>query len=334
MTPREAITFVRSPLGAFIAFLLLLMISYFLFVGTQTGSDPALPVRAMSQQDDDGSRQVVETVHREMAAFHPPGNVAPEGKPSPALPSRPSGSGKTLPPISLFAESPGQSPQPLEGLYAPFGRLIRCQLIVTVDSSQIATPIIGLVTDDVYHDGNLIIPAGTEVHGSARVDRSRERIASNSQWTLVWQTGEELPLNGIALDREDELGDGGWSITDGSAGLRGKLLKSDDLGEIKLFAATFLSGAASSLTEREQTLFGSRAAPSLRNAPLSGAQEVLNTYAKQLFDTIAREGFYVRVPAGKQFYLYVTEPIELSRSMIGSTRNALQRPGQSHAEAP
>ena len=32
------------------------------------------------------------------------------------------------------------------------------------------------------------------------------------------------------------------------AGLRGELLKSDDLAEVKLFAATFLSGAASGLT--------------------------------------------------------------------------------------
>ena len=54
--------------------------------------------------------------------------------------------------------------------------------------------------------------------------------------------------------------------------------------------------------------------PSLQNAPLVGAQQVLNTYAKQILDTIQRDGFYVRVPAGKQFYLYVTQTIDRKKS--------------------
>ncbi len=105
--------------------------------------------------------------------------------------------------------------------YAPFGRLIPCALIVTVDSSSIQTPIIGLVTEDIYHNGRLIIPAGTEVHGKAQTDRTRERIASGDNWTLVWSSGEELRLSGIALDREADPSGDGWAITDGSAGLRG-----------------------------------------------------------------------------------------------------------------
>jgi hypothetical protein len=110
-----------------------------------------------------------------------------------------------------------------------------------------------------------------------------------------------------------------YTITDGSAGLRGRLVKTDDMAEIKLFAATLLSGAASSLTDREQTIFGSITSPTLRNAPLKGAQDVLGTYAKQIYDSIQRDGFYVRVPAGKQFYLYVTQTIDNSDATAGGT---------------
>ena len=126
----------------------------------------------------------------------------------------------------------------------------------------------------------------------------------------------------------------GWGITDGSAGLRGELLKSDDLAEIKLFAATFLSGAASGLTEKEQTLFGSQAVPSLQNAPLVGAQQVLSTYAKQILETIQRDGFYVRVAAGKQFYLYVTQTIDRSKAVIGGTRLAAIKSTDEEKEDP
>ena len=207
--------------------------------------------------------------------------------------------------------------------FAPFGRLIQCELIVTVDSSLINTPVIGLVTENVYHHGHLIIPVGTEVHGSAQVDRVRERIASDGRWTLVWQSGEELRVSGLALDREKDANDDGWGITDGSAGLRGRLIKRDELAEIKLFAATLLSGAAEAFTEKRATAFGSFAVPSLTNAPLEGAQSVLDRYASQIQQSIERDGFYVRVPAGKQFYLYVTQTMDRADAKLGGDHTAI-----------
>ena len=325
MSPRSAIKFFRSRTGAFLLFLLLLGIGYYFVYGFGIPNVSALvkPIVKGSEKPE-RKAQVVETVTRDMTAFNPPKELPPPATPVP-LPERkkqepPPG----LPPISLYAETAGTE-KPVETLgidYAPFGRLAQCELVVTVDSSSINTPIIGLVTDDIWHNGRLIIPAGTEVHGTAKVDRVRERIASSGNWTLVWQGGEELTVSGLALDREKQADGTGWGITDGSAGLRGELLKSDDLAEIKLFAATFLSGAASGLTEKEKTIFGSQTAPSFQNAPLVGAQQVLNTYAKQIFETIQRDGFYVRVAAGKQFYLYVTQTLDRSKAVIGGTRLA------------
>ncbi len=111
----------------------------------------------------------------------------------------------------------------------------------------------------------------------------------------------------------------GWAITDGSAGLRGEVIKSDNLADIKLFAATFLSGAAGALTEKQQTVFGPINSPTLNNAPFAGAQAVLQTYAQQIFDSIQKDGFYVRVPSGKQFYLYVLQTIDAADASLGGT---------------
>jgi hypothetical protein len=193
------------------------------------------------------------------------------------------------------------------------------------------TPIIGLVTENIYHAGKLVIPAGTEVHGTAQTDRQRERIASSSSWTLVWQSGEELHLRAIALDREFSGDQEGWGITDGSAGLRGRIIKSDNMAEIKLFAATFLAGAADALTEKQQTVFGPINSPSLNNAPFEGAQKVLAVYAKHIYDTIQKDGFYVRVPSGKQFYLYVLQTIDRAEAMIGGSEKPFVVEEQSSA---
>jgi len=208
--------------------------------------------------------------------------------------------------------------------------LIPCETVITVDSASIQTPIIGLVTENIYHAGRLIIRAGTEVHGTAQTDRSRERIASGTSWRFVSQTGEELGLKAIALDREfdNNTNQTGWGITDGSAGIRGRIIKSDDMAEIRLFAATFLSGAANALTEKEQTVFGTIETPSLNNAPFKGAQQVLAAYAQRIYESIQRDGFYVRVPSGKQFYLYVLQTIDAEDARVGGVETSSESEGK------
>ncbi|MBL9207339.1 MAG: TrbI/VirB10 family protein [Opitutaceae bacterium] len=236
-------------------------------------------------------------------------------------------------PISLFSSAAASGEKvELSTTYAPYGRLIPCETVVTLESSKLDTPVIGLVTEDVWHDGRLIIPAGAEVHGRASVDRARERIAISGKWVVVWRDGSplngtELVLSGIALDREKDDTTGEFGLRDGSAGLVGTLVKTDNWQEIKLFASTFLAGFASGLQElREQgTAFGGLAqvpVASGRNAALQGTSDVLNAYARQIQETIARDGFFARVPAGKQFYLYVTETVDVARGTRGNVANA------------
>jgi len=334
INPRNAINFFKSPVGAFLLFCFVLAVLFFACKRFLPGATKPPPlVYSTKTAAAAASKQTMQTFQN--TNYSPVVNVPPPeataaapvaAAPDPASLRQPEKQINHAPPkpevlpISLFAAAPQSEPKQLSQNYAPYGRLIPCELIVTVDSSSIQTPIIGLVTEDVYHDGRLIIPAGTEVHGRAETDRSRERIASSGGWTLVWQDGKELRLSGIALDREADPNGDGWGITDGSAGLRGRVIKSDDMAEIKLFAATFLSGAASAFTQTQPTVYGSQIMPTLQNAPLTGAQSVIEAYAKQIYDSIQRDGFYVRVPAGKQFYLYVTQTIDESDATVGGTR--------------
>lgn len=327
MNPRNAITFLRSPTGVLLTFVVLL-IGAIIFVKGFYDPNKGKPAAATTPvEKTNKTSQVMQTIQHELVPFKPP-HANPTPIQMQSAGRQPQEINDAFTPISLYAESAAAEPErkPLGKFYAPFGRLIPCELIVTIDSSSIQTPIIGLITEDIYHDGRLIIPAGTEVHGTAQADRKRERIASNGGWTLVWQTGEELHLDGIALDREKNQDGQGWGITDGSAGLRGQVLKTDNLAELKLFAATFISGAASALTVNQQTVYGSQLVPTLQNAPLKGAQDVLGAYAQQILDTIQRDGFYVRVPAGKEFYLYVTQTIDKSDAVVGGTRFIVTEP--------
>lgn len=343
MNPRSVINFFKTPSGAFLGFCVILTIIFFGVKRFLPGATkPAPLVYSTKAAAADASKQTMQTFQNtnyspvpNLPSADVPAATVPTGATAPAkhiaakAPAKPE-----VLPISLFAETPTSAEQkPLSKNYAPFGRLIPCELIVTVDSSSMQTPIIGLVTENIYFGGRLLIPAGTEIHGKAQTDRTRERIASSGGWTFVWQDGRELRVSGIALDREFDPDGTGWGITDGSAGLRGQVLKSDDMAEIKLFAASFLSGVASAFTENQQTVFGSEALPTAKNAGLQGAQTVIQAYAQQIYDSIQRDGFYVRVAAGKQFYLYVTQTLDVSDASVGGTRFAPDEFTQTNSSA-
>ncbi|MCB1123560.1 MAG: hypothetical protein KJT03_18550, partial [Verrucomicrobiae bacterium] len=48
---------------------------------------------------------------------------------------------------------------------------------------------------------------------------------------------------------------------------------------------------------------------------------VLEEYARQIRAAIERDGYYIRVPTGKQFYVYVTQTIDSREASRGNLRN-------------
>lgn len=366
MKPRDFINFFKTNSGKIVMFGALFAAVLIVFSVVRKRHAPAeagIMVAAISTNVGE-KPQVVQSVVRPMQTFYPPAAKPDALSPlagsgtasfsnshntSPALPQPLPVSPQPLPvapprqveplaPISLFADSEASvvHPRKLSPVYAPFGRLIPCETVITVDSSSIETPIVGLVTKNIYFDGKVVIPAGTEVHGMAQTDRERDRVSTSGNWTLVWQDGEEMQLKAIALDREfdDETNQTGWGITDGSAGLRGEVLKTDDYADLKLFAATFLSGAASALTVQQQTAFGPINSPTLANAPFAGAQTVLQNYAQQVLNSIEKNGYYVRVPSGKQFYLYVLQTIDAADESVGGTAISAAHDNEQPTTAP
>ena len=271
-----------------------------------------------------------KTFAREIAKFPKQASLAePSAQGSGRPPMSPAASVSEKPravPLTLFAAKlPPASAEP--PLFAPYGRLIPCETVVTLESNRLDTPVIGLVTEDVWHAGRLVVPAGAEVHGRAALDRARERLAAQGAWRIVWRSpgadnGTELAVQGLALNRDFDSATGRWGDQDGSAGLQGVVLKTDDERELKLFASTFLSGAMAALQDTRATagFLGEIALPAAtaRNATLAGTSAVLRDYAQQLRDAIARDGLYVRVPSGKPFYLYVTETLDRRHARRGS----------------
>jgi len=236
--------------------------------------------------------------------------------------ARPSATPKPPPPIpqAIFATKEAIRSEN----YLPFGRLLRCELVNTVDSTNIETPIIGLITENVWHDGRLIITAGTEVHGIAQKTAARERIGSERKWMLVFQDGREMPLSGTVLDyAPDGTKDDQWSETDGSAGLRGYMIAADKYAEAKAVLAAMISagaGAFPQMTNIISPLTGGVTqvqGGGYQDAIAAGIQAGGQIYSQRLLEGLDKEPYYVRVPAGTLFYLYVTQTVDIARATTG-----------------
>jgi hypothetical protein len=258
--------------------------------------------------------------------------------------------GEALPTLRPSAAPiPGGSGQSeIGGDFAPFGRLVKCQLVDTVDSvTSRSEPIVALVTQDLDWNGNVIIPAGTEAFSYARPEPIIDaagvgRLVDDGEWTLVIpggggrENGRELVLKARAVDRRELSLSGkgsalSWGIDDGSDGLVGYTLSTLDNTEIKLFAAAAIGGMVQGLApvvERQQAVPGvlgalgaTQAAPTLGNALTSsigtGAADYLGQLASRIKDEISKRGIYVRIPAGKAFYLFVEQTIDPGAAAVG-----------------
>jgi hypothetical protein len=316
------------------------------------------------------SAPVTKAEGLQQPSFHTERSIAPadavlpqstpeivEVNPAP-VPDRPTVMEKKLAPMRIYTSTAVPEPTPEEDLgdYAPAFQMVKCKLVNTIDSSNISTPVEGLVTDDLVWGGKIIIAKNSQVHGLAQVDKSRERIAAEGAWTFTLfepdrcQWGDrELVLKGYALDREDDpefkaLMVGAtvvdpkvktWGITDGSAGLRGVVLRSNNAAELNLFVATFIAGIAQSVQGTVTNVFG-QTVPSpnvsgaggvpgyIINPVAQGTEAVLDRYAQMVMDSIERDGFFIRVPAAKLFYVYVTEDILTGKATVGGSRRLRQ----------
>jgi hypothetical protein len=233
-----------------------------------------------------------------------------------------------------------QSMKPFEAtapdVFAPRGTLIKAALVITLESNTVGTPVLGMVTEDLYFQGNLIVPAGTMVQATSYIasgatdtkdvpkdGKVRDRIDVRGQFRFVWADGSEYVINGIALDAEP-LPDGTFALTDGSPGIRGRILKTDDYAELKILISEALQGYAKTQQTQYQSVYGLVPDNTQQNAALGGGISGAAAYSNILSKKLAQDLEYVQVPAGTSFYIYTLDVFEPELRSIGGLKQGNQ----------
>lgn len=258
--------------------------------------------------------------------------------PQPVLPKRIREQMLTPPaPISIGSYKPTVKPPPpptAPVYYLPTGRRIPCMLVNALETGSTEIPIIGIVLEDQYNidkDGvsRLVIPAGVEIHGTGSQSPMRDRVIGTGKWTLVWRTRDrhnarEINVQALALNRDFDKRTGIFGSTDGSPGLLGEKLQVDDEAQVKSLALRFLAATTRALQSQRETLnpltnsIVSTTKASIGNALAEGAAATMDGVGQQvdkMRETIMKDGFYVAVLPGKEFYLYTKEPLDLSKAI-------------------
>lgn len=225
------------------------------------------------------------------------------------------------PKLVHVSSPPGSKPfEPSEPkFFAPRGMLIKAALVITVDSSSLETPVLALTTEDVYWNRRLIIPAGTQVLAQAAQGRTRDRIEVKGTYTFIWADGREYNISCVALDHE-RLSDGSYALTDGSAGIRGQIVKNDQYAELKILVAEALQGILNNNQNQFQSIYGLVPQNTSRNAALGGGAQAASAYSGLLTQKLAQDLDFVRVPAGTQFYIFTKDVFEPDLASIAGLR--------------
>lgn len=348
MNPRALKNFFTSKFGLFVVFVAVLFGGVWLYGRNQAEQKQAVRLAAASKRAnlgrvrmplneglENGLPQQTTAVHDASGRLDDDGKIVPFRPPAPPS-STPAPVAKRTEPAkqprkirypTLLAAYEPATPAPRTAAappkrFIPFGTLLKCKLVNTVDSADLETPIIAVLLEDVWQNGERVIPANTLVHGTAHAGRMRDRINASGTWRFVWQDGRELAFSGVALDREYDHDIDGYGITDGSAGLKGRVLTTDDLQDLKMLASAALSGFARGTQDRTQTALGTTITGSVSNGVREGVGEVFDLYAQRTLRDIQQNGYFVRVAAGKEFYVYVVESVNPEKAKVAGTTAA------------
>lgn len=180
----------------------------------------------------------------------------------------------------------------------PMGTKIPVTLLNNVVSLDTETPVIVSVTEDVLSEGSLFIPLDSKAYGIARLNTGSERLFIKFS-TLVLPDGQELPLSASAMDMDMVFGLGGD-------------FESKEVDKtVASTAGQFISGLASGLKDKTPTPSGAPMEPgSLKNGILNAFTQSGMGYAEKRAKDASGIQPVMRIPAGKQFYLFLERKLD------------------------
>jgi hypothetical protein len=223
--------------------------------------------------------------------------------------------------------------------FLPYGTPIPCELISTIQTSGAGrSPVIGIVTENVYNNSDIAIPAGTYVQGHTSGMPLRDHIMTDEGWVLVWKTtdsnnGKELKISAVALENGSHWNGKNWDLLDMSMGIPGYTVDNRNKDDLKNIAVQVVSGVGNGLAGAAALATGQipgasgtssmigTATQSIGTSVAQGASNTAQVFAKESLMNLMQSDYYTTAPGGTQFYLYPEQTVDISKAKKGLMNN-------------
>ncbi len=175
----------------------------------------------------------------------------------------------------------------------PLGSMVKCLLIHNIVTNNFEAPVIAQVWEDFYFDGELLLPFGTRIYGTASAGRERDRVTVKFH-DIVFQDGKTIKINAIGLSK------------DGSGGLTGMVVNDSTKKTIIGMALNLLSGMALGFQQTTtNALTGmNQVEANSRNALLNGVSNTFQKQADQIQNEVEASKGYAIILAGNELVIY------------------------------
>lgn len=228
--------------------------------------------------------------------------------------------------LPLVVKASGSEPQRKKVIrsknWMPSHRMIPCRLVNTIETRNVVTPVIAMVTEDVMHHGEVVIPAFTEIHGTVGGERDGDRVGAGTTWNLVFQegkdNGKEMRISGLVLHRADVDDNQEKKRMEMSAGFVGEKLARypDEMKQIMVLSA-YQSGIEA-MKGRSTNAFGQEISDgSVKNAGLEAVSQPAELWVDRQLSRLDGDPFFLRVAGGTAFYLYTIHPVDKANAEVG-----------------
>ncbi|MBF0490435.1 MAG: TrbI/VirB10 family protein [Candidatus Omnitrophica bacterium] len=182
----------------------------------------------------------------------------------------------------------------------PLGSMIKCLLIHNIVTNNFEAPVIAQVWEDFYFDGELLLPFGTRIYGTASAGRERDRVTVKFH-DIVFQDGKTITVDAIGLSK------------DGSGGLTGRVVDDSTKKTIIGMAMNLLSGMAVGFQQTTtNALTGiNQVEANSRNALLNGVSTTFQKQAEHIQGDIEASKGYAIVLAGDELVIYFEKEADI-----------------------
>lgn len=219
----------------------------------------------------------------------------------------------------LFKEERTQQKQTTQNIQKPFtlpkleaGAIIHCQLLTPATTDTANAPVIARSTHAVIRDGITIIPRGSRLFGKIQTSKNK-RVFFSPNWKISIKNNQSLTLSAQVQEKNYNHQARRYNPSDGRLGLPA-FVENDSPKKKSNFLHKLVKGIGRFGKDTVRSGIGDYVPATGRNIAIDITSTVIDEVLPKPKKDIIKQTPYLNIPAGREFYLVVSNIKQATQS--------------------